>query len=77
MSTAEALAIYPGFARAVFGTPKSKMRVPFSGGTYTAYSSITMEKELKKIILDRVKGLEGNKGEDEPMLDTRENACKT
>jgi len=74
MSTKEALELYPAFAQAVFGTPKSKLRIPFQGGRSTRYSAAAMESEIKKIVQNKLKE-EG--GADSPMLDSREDACKT
>jgi hypothetical protein len=76
MSTEEALRIYPGFAKAVFGTPKSdagKVKL----GSYTRYSATTMEKEIKKLVVDSLKRENLPELEDEPMLDSRGDACKT
>ena len=74
MSTKEALGLYPAFAQAVFGTPKWKLRIPFQGGMSTRYSAVAMESEIKKIVQNKLKE-EG--GVDSPMLDSREDACKT
>jgi hypothetical protein len=77
MSTEEALHIYPGFAKAVFGKPKSKLRVLGQGGSYTAYSATAMEKEIKRIIVNSLKDQSPPGTEDEPMRDKHPNLCRT
>jgi hypothetical protein len=76
MSTEDALAMYPGFAKAVFGTPKSGTGKIKLGG-YTRYSATTMEREIKKLVVDSLRRENLPEVEDEPMLDSRADACKT
>jgi hypothetical protein len=77
MSTEEALRIYPTFAKAVFGKPKSKLRVSVQGGSYTAYSATTMVREIKKIIVNSLKDESPPGTEEEPMRDGHPNLCRT
>ena len=75
MSTNEALELYPQFAKAVFGSPKSTwLRLPVQGGKSSHYSATTLEKEIKKIVTNKL-GRDGS--EDEPMIDSRGDSCKT
>ena len=75
MSTNEALEIYPQFAKAVFGTPKSTLpRWLVQGGKSTHYSATRLEREIKKIVTNKL-GRDGS--EDEPMIDSRGDSCKT
>ena len=75
MSTNEALELYPQFAKAVFGSQKSTwLRFPVQGGKSTHYSATTLEKEIKKIVTNKL-GKDGS--EDEPMIDSRGDSCKT
>ena len=75
MSTKEALELYPEFAKAVFGSPKSTwLRMPVQGGKSTHYSATTLEKEIKKIVTNKL-GKDGS--EDELMIDSRGDSCKT
>jgi len=74
MSTKEALELYPGFAKAVFGTPKNWLRLPIQGSKSTRYSVVAMENEIKEIVQNKLKEEEGA---DSPMLDSHEDVCKT
>ena len=75
MSTNEALELYPQFAKAVFGSQKSTwLRLPVQGGKSTHYSATTLEKEIKKIVTNKL-GRDGSG--DEPMIDSRGDSCKT
>ena len=75
MSTKEALELYPEFAKAVFGSPKSThLRWLAQGGKRTHYSATRLEKEIKKIVSNKL-GRDGS--EDEPMIDSRADSCKT
>jgi hypothetical protein len=77
MSTEEALRNYPVFAQAVFGKPKPKLKILAKGGSYTAYSATTMEREIKKIIVNSLKNESPPGTEEEPMRDNRPNSCRT
>jgi hypothetical protein len=77
MSTKEALDIYPGFAKKVFGEPKSKLRMVIRGGRFTFYSATRMESEIKKIIANKLKENNPQATGDEVMLDPHLEACKT
>ena len=74
MSTKEALEIYPEFAKAVFGNPKPWKRWLVKGGKSTHYSATIMEEEMKKIVRNK---LQGDAGEHERMMDSREDSCKS
>ena len=75
MSTNEALELYPQFAKAVFGSPKSTwLRLPVQGGKSTHYSATRLEREIKNIVTNKL-GRDGS--EDEPMIDSRGDSCKT
>ena len=75
MSTKEALELYPEFAKAAFGSPKSTwLRLPVQGGKSTHYSATRLEQEIKKIVRNKL-GRDGS--EDEPMIDSRGDSCKT
>lgn len=70
MSTKEALGFYASFAKAVFGTPKPNFGW-VRGGAHTRYSATVIEREIKKIIVEK------SGSADEPMLDLRDQNCKT
>jgi hypothetical protein len=75
MSTNEALELYPQFAKAVFGSPKSTwLRLPVQGSKSTHYSATILEKEIKKIVTNKL-GSDGS--ENEPMIDSRGDSCKS
>jgi hypothetical protein len=77
MSTKEALDIYPGFAKEVFGEPKSKLRMLTRGGRFTFYSATRMELEIKKIIANKLKEYDPQSTGEEVLLDPHLEACKT
>jgi hypothetical protein len=77
MSTNEALEIYPAFAKKVFGKPKSELWMVLLGGRFTYFNATTLELEIKKIIVNKLKQNDPHATGDEMMFDRHPKACKT